>query len=106
VRDYFRQRGSGEQDPLHRFVHVWVVCDEPISDRREREVGDERGAVVVAREVLELSKRLSVYFSFPRLSQGVCLCVGGIVQPMVNARLGTPAGRLCVLHSWLPSRQP
>lgn len=42
----------GEQDLLHRFVHAGNVCDEPVADRRELQVGDERVAVVVAWEDL------------------------------------------------------
>jgi hypothetical protein len=42
--------GLGEQDLLHGFVHVWDVCDEPVADGRELQVGNQGVAVIVAGE--------------------------------------------------------
>ena len=42
--------GLGEQDLLHWFVQSWDVCDEPVADCREVQVGDEGVAVVIAGE--------------------------------------------------------
>jgi hypothetical protein len=42
--------GLGEQDLLHGLVDSWDVCDEPVADCREVQVGDEGVAVVIAGE--------------------------------------------------------